>query len=142
MVVPRLPDDADGVGLGLDEVAQRLVGVDLALHPPRRSERDEPAGGELQLLRQPPEQLVVLGVGAGPAGLDVVHAERVELLGDAELVVDRERDALELRAVAQRRVVDLDGAGQPGIVDGSCGHSRACSSHSLYWGTSPCTVAK
>jgi hypothetical protein len=33
----------------------------------------------------------------------------VELLRDAELVVDRQGDALELAAVAQRRVVDLDG---------------------------------
>jgi hypothetical protein len=32
----------------------------------------------------------------------------VELLGDAQLVVDGERDALLLRAVPQRRVVDVD----------------------------------
>ncbi len=33
----------------------------------------------------------------------------VELLGDAQLVVDGERDALLLRPVPQRRVVDVDG---------------------------------
>jgi hypothetical protein len=38
-----------------------------------------------------------------------VHAEPVELLGDSQLVVDGEGDALELAAVAQRGVVDLDG---------------------------------
>jgi hypothetical protein len=40
-----------------------------------------------------------------------VHAEVVELLGDAQLVLDGERDALELAAVAQRGVEDLDGLG-------------------------------
>ena len=55
-----------------------------------------------------PEQLVVLGVGARPTRLDVVDAQPVELLGDPQLVLDGERDAFELRPVAQRRVVDLD----------------------------------
>ena len=63
---------------------------------------------ELQLGRGPGEELDVLRVGAGPAALDEVHAEEVELLGDAQLVVDRRRHALDLQAVAQRRVEDLD----------------------------------
>ena len=112
VVVPRLPDDARGPGTGLDEVPERVVGVDLALHAPGAPERDERARVEMQLARQPSEQLVVLRVGARPARLDVVHTEPVELLGDAQLVVDGERDPLELRSVAQRRVVDLDAAGQ------------------------------
>jgi hypothetical protein len=37
-----------------------------------------------------------------------VHAEVVELFGDAQLVVDGGGDALDLHAVAQRRVEDLD----------------------------------
>jgi len=45
-----------------------------------------------------------------------VHAELVELIGDAQLVVDGERDALELGAVAKGGVVDLDGFGQAGIA--------------------------
>src|SRR5262249_4900096 len=106
--VPGLADNADGLGTGVEQLPQRVVGVDLALHAPGRAERDQLARLELQLLGKPAEDLVVLGVGAGPARLDVVHAEPVELLGDAELVVDGERDALELRTVPQRRVVDLD----------------------------------
>ena len=62
---------------------------------------------ELQLVGRTPEQFVVLRVGAGPARLDEVDAEVVELLGDAQLVLDGERDPLELRPVPQRRVVDL-----------------------------------
>ena len=51
---------------------------------------------------------VSVGIGAGPAALDDGDAERVEMLGDAQLVGHREVDADTLRAVAQRGVVDLD----------------------------------
>ena len=47
-------------------------------------------------------------VGAGPAAFDVMDPERVELLGDAELVRHREIDAFTLRTVAQGRVIDFD----------------------------------
>ncbi len=107
VVVPALPDDADGVGAGLDEVAQRVVGVDLALRSARRTERHESARREGELARRTTEELVVLRIGPGPTGLDVVDAEPVELLRDPQLVVDRERDPLELSAVTQRRVVNF-----------------------------------
>jgi hypothetical protein len=79
----------------------------------------DPAGGAeraqrgpaQRLAAQPGEQLGVLGVRAGPPGLDERHAERVERAGDAQLVGDRVRDAGALAAVAQGRVVDLDGGG-------------------------------
>ena len=58
--------------------------------------------------RGPGEELDVLRVGARPPALDVVHAEHVELLGDAQLVLDGRRDALDLQPVAQRGVEDLD----------------------------------
>ena len=63
------------------------------------------------------EELDVLGVGARPSAFDELHAERVELLGDAELVLDRRGDALHLEAVAQGGVEDLD----PCVVGGG-GH--------------------
>ncbi len=107
VVVPRLADDANGTDVRLDQMAQRVVAVDLALHPPGRPERDEGARLELQLVGHPAEQLVVLGVRTGPARLDVVHAEPVELLRDPQLVLDRERDALQLRPVPERGVVYL-----------------------------------
>ena len=74
---------------------------------PRRSERCEPRVRERPVLRLG-EELDVPRVRAGPAALDVVHAEGVEPVGDPQLVGDRERDAVPLRAVAQRGVVDLD----------------------------------
>src|SRR5581483_8041248 len=90
------------------EVPQRVVAVDASARVTGRPERDQLAGRERQLRRRATEELVVLGVRARIAGLDVVDAEPVELLRDAQLVVDRERDALELAPVAQRRVVDRD----------------------------------
>jgi hypothetical protein len=118
--VRALADDAHRRRAGVDQVAQGGVVVDLAQrlaggaerHQRRRRQRSS-AG--------PPEELLVLRVGSGPAALDPVHAEPVELLGDAQLVVDRERDALELGTVAQRRVEDLDGLGESGVA---CRHHR------------------
>jgi len=54
------------------------------------------------------EELDILFVRAGPAALDVVHAEGVEALGDAEFVSERKMDAFTLRSVAQRGVVEGD----------------------------------
>ena len=108
VVVPRLADDAHRGRAGRDEVRERRVVVDLPLDPAGRAERDEGRGGELQLGHGPTEELFVLRVRAGPATLDPGDAEVVELLGDAQLVVDGEGDALELRAVTEGRVEDLD----------------------------------
>ena len=47
-------------------------------------------------------------IGAGPAAFDIVDAERVERQRDRALVLDREVDALRLRAVAQRGVEQID----------------------------------
>ncbi len=54
------------------------------------------------------EKRVVGRVGTGPAALDIVDPERVELPRDPELVSDREVDTLGLRPVAQRGVVEPD----------------------------------
>ena len=53
------------------------------------------------------EELGVLGVGPGPAPLDEVDAQFVQLPGNLEFVLDGERNALLLRAVPQRGVVQF-----------------------------------
>ena len=123
VVVPAFPDDAHGGRARLDEVPQGVVGVDLAELPARGSEGDERARVEGELGAGAAEELVVLRVGARPAALDEVDAEPVELLGDPQLVLDGERQPLELAAVAQRRVVDLDRLRERYRV--RCGHARA-----------------
>jgi hypothetical protein len=113
VVVPRLGDDADRGRVGLDQLAQHIVVVGRPSRPAGRAEGDQLAGLEVQLRRRPLEELLVLGVGAGPAPLDVVDAEVVELLGDAQLVLDREREPLPLAAVTKGGVVDLDRVRSP-----------------------------
>src|SRR6185369_8466460 len=54
------------------------------------------------------EKARICRVRAGIARLDIVEAKHVELLGNQPLVLDREVDAVRLRAVAQRRVVERD----------------------------------
>ena len=107
VVVPALADDAHRRGSGPDQVGQHLVGIDLAPGPASGAESHELADVEMELIAGPGEELVVFGVGARPAPLDVRDPETIELLGDTELVVDGERDPLQLGAVAQGGVVDL-----------------------------------
>src|SRR5262249_37065423 len=75
------------------------------------------------------EELLVARIRAGPAALDVVDAELVQALRDAELVVEREADVLRLRAVAQRRVVELDLPHHPGVTNASCSERTASSAY-------------
>ena len=92
---------------GLDEQAHLVVLFDRHAFFARGAER-----GELRVLEfflfGLGEKLDVLGIAAGPAAFNVMDPERVELLGDAELVRDRKIDAFALRAVAQGRVVDFN----------------------------------
>ena len=113
--VRRLRNDTDDLCAGLDEVAEGLVGGCLPAGTARRAERDECRGLEPELLGGPDEELLVFRVRTRPAALYVWDAQVVELLGDAQLVVDRQRYAFLLRTVAQRRVVDVDSTGEVGL---------------------------
>src|SRR5437660_6104633 len=105
--VPGLADDGDHRRLGEETEAQVAVVGGLHARPAGRAE-----GRHLRVLESEAldgaEELLVAWVRARPAALDVVEAEVVEALGDAELVLEREGDVLGLRPVAQRRVVELD----------------------------------
>ena len=107
VVVPALADDADRLR------ARRQTGSPA----PRRSRsarwsaassRTRPAGRSQGATRRRPGRRTRRPWGwRPPAALDVVHAEAVEFPGDAQLVLDGQRDAFELAAVPQRGVVDL-----------------------------------
>ena len=94
-----------GIGLGGEQRLEARIVGDRAARPLGHAE-----GGELGVAERPRlgEEPGVGRVGAGIAALDIVDAERVELLGDQPFVLDREIDAVRLRAVAQRRVVEGD----------------------------------
>ena len=106
-----LPHQGDDRGL---RVRQRLdVGIVLAeqARPAGAAERRHP--GPLQReIPQPPEELGVLGIGAGPSAFDAGHAEPVQRAGDLHLVVHRQGEALALGAVAERGVVELERGGR------------------------------
>src|SRR2546426_7435030 len=57
------------------------------------------------LLPDTTEELRVLGVRARPAAFEVMDPQVVQAPGDLDFVVDRERQALALRAIPQSRVV-------------------------------------
>ena len=103
----RLADERDDGRAGLEQEGDLRVFLHGGVRAAGAAEGGKPRVLELELLRLA-EELDVLLVGAGPAALDVVHAEGVEALGDAELVGEGEVDAFTLRAVAERGVVEGD----------------------------------
>src|SRR5674536_402095 len=72
-----------------------------------RAERGQRRCPQGQLGASPAKELLVLRVGTWPAALDEADPEVVEVAGDRQLVVDRQRQSLPLGAVAQRGVVDV-----------------------------------
>ncbi len=59
-------------------------------------------------LRSVAEQFGVGRIGARIAAFDIVDSELVEHAGNRQLVGEREIDAIRLRAVAQRRVEEIE----------------------------------
>ena len=104
---PRLADDGDDRCFRVENLPHQLVLLDGDALAAGHAER-----GDFGVLPLAPaglrKKFHVLGIRAGPAAFDVMHPERVELLGDAELVRDREIDAFALRTVAQGRVIDFN----------------------------------
>ena len=102
-----LAEDRDHRRGGGNQELDLLVGRRGDVLATRRAERCQARVLERAVFRLR-EELDVLGIRAGPAAFDVVHAERVEPVRDAQLVGHGERDAVALRAVPQGGVVDLD----------------------------------
>src|SRR5476649_790913 len=96
-------DEADSVGLSRERGGKPRVVRSRAAGALGHAE-----GGELRL--EPArlgKQRGVGRVGAGIAALDVIDAEIVQEPHDAELIGEREVDAVHLRTVAQRRVEEI-----------------------------------
>ena len=104
VIVPGLRDEADGIGLRVEEGAE--AGVVRQAHPCPLGHAEGGEYGPARPLRL--EEGGVGRVGAGIAALDIVDAELVEELRDGDLVLEREVDAARLRAVAQGRVEEIE----------------------------------
>ncbi len=95
MEVPGLAHEADRIRVGGKERLEPGIVGDRAARPLGHAE-----GGDLGVEgARLGEQLRVGRVRAGIAGLDIVEAERIELLGDEPFVLEREVDAMGLGAV-------------------------------------------
>jgi hypothetical protein len=105
---PRLADDRADRGERARQDPHPLVLVGRHAAPARHPERGDLRPVE-RLAREQLEQLELLGVRRREAGLDQVHAQLVEAMRDAQLLVRGQRHPLTLHPVAQGRVVELDG---------------------------------
>ena len=93
--VPRLADDGDDGRLGAQQRIEVAVVGSRHAGAPRGAEGGDAGVPETESAHRA-EELLVARIRARPAALDVVDAEGVETLGDAQLVVEREADVLRL----------------------------------------------
>mmetsp|Transcript_7714 Transcript_7714/g.14504 ORF Transcript_7714/g.14504 Transcript_7714/m.14504 type:complete len:690 (+) Transcript_7714:205-2274(+) len=106
--VPALAHNADAARLALQQHGDLLVLLDGKELAARAAEGNHPApGGQGQLGPRPRKEFRVLGVGAGPAALDVGHPELAQPLGDGQLAVHRHTHAFSLGSIPQSCVVDV-----------------------------------
>ena len=118
-----LGDEGDDRGLRVDQGADLEVVLHAHTGLAGRAEGHQHRVPQLQLAgRRPREELGVLRHRAGPAALDESHADLVQQARHGELVGDGVRDALALRAVAQRGVEDVEVVG---LHEVSCRAGRA-----------------
>ena len=105
--VPALAEDGDHRRAGFHQRRDVAVLFHRVLGEAGGAERGQLGVLQLQLAGAR-EELLVLGIGAGPAAFDVVNTELIQLLGDDQFVVHGERDGFALRAVPERGVEGKD----------------------------------
>src|SRR2546422_3208095 len=113
-----LSDERDHRRLGLEQSGEAGIVLATAVRSPGHAEGGDPPIVE-PFLTDPTEELRVLGVRARPAAFEVVDAQLVQPVRDFQLVVNRKRQALALRAVPQCRVV------QKHVLRPSCGDNKS-----------------
>jgi hypothetical protein len=103
---PRLPHERAHGRERVGQESQGRIGVRAYVAPP-----GHPEGRDVRTLeafaREQFEERLLLGVRAGEPGLDQMHPELVKRVGDAQLLVDGQRHALALHAVAESGVVEI-----------------------------------
>src|ERR1051326_8286549 len=116
MQVPGLAEDRYYRRAGFHQRAHIAVFLHRVLGETRGAEGGQPRVIEIEV-RGAREKLFVLRIRPGPAALDEIDAQIVQLLRNRELVLHRERDGLALRSVAEGRIESEDfhrGTREPG----------------------------
>ena len=102
--IPGLADDRHDRRLGLEQLSYVQIVRCGRIRAASRAERGDSRVLQFELANLG-EKLLVAGIGSGPTALDVADAAVIELLRNAELVLERECHVLGLGAVAQRCVI-------------------------------------
>src|SRR5262245_38792856 len=105
MIVPSLGDQANGPSLGLQGGLQAGIVRCRATDTLGHAEGGE--GGVAQA-RIGAEELRVRDIGAWISPLNVIDTQLIERPGDQPLVLEREVNARRLRAIAQRRIEEIE----------------------------------
>ena len=135
--VVRLGDQADVICSSVHQGLHLRVGCSFAAHLAGGTEGDQPGVGQTQFISGAREELGVGRVGAGPATFDEGDPQLVQMAGDAQFVVHRQVDALLLRTVAQRGVVDVEllrhyrHCWHPRTSEGRMCAARACATKTI-----------
>ena len=111
VIVPGLGDEHDGVGVGGEQRGEAGIVGGRAAGALGHAEGAEPRALRRLALEEPR----VERIGAGIAALDIVDAEPIEQRRDLQLVFEREVDAGGQRAVAQRRVEEVEAFAGHGV---------------------------
>src|SRR4029079_13773319 len=106
--IPGLADQADDLGAGVEQIAQHLRFLRALPGPAGHAERRELRVLQ-RLLGRELEDIRVARARTRPHALDVGEPDLVELVQDPQPVLDGIGEVRLLGAVAQRRVVELDG---------------------------------
>src|SRR5579871_1098965 len=105
--IPAFAEDRNGRRFGFEQGADVRVLLDLVLRKACGAEGGQPRVIQFQLAGAA-EEFLVARIGVRPSAFDIVDPELIEFLRDDELVIERERDSLALRAVAEGGVEGLD----------------------------------
>src|SRR5690242_16799865 len=115
MQSPRLAHERAHGSEAVGEDAQRRIVGGLDVAAARHAEGGD-RGVVERLAREQVEELDLLGVRAGEAGLDQVDAELVEAMCDAQLLLGGEGHPLPLHPVSKGGVVKLDSGHVSGLL--------------------------
>ena len=103
--IPRLAEDGDDGGLGCDQQLDLRIIGGVGVGAAGGAEGRHARVLQVEFATRARKELNILGVAAGPAAFNVVHAKLIQAARHLEFVIHGEIHAFALRAVTQGGVV-------------------------------------